>query len=107
MIYEVAYLSVLEGEEAKFEAAVGEAVPLFIRAKGCHGLRLARVVETPGRYRLEVGWDTLEDHTEGFRNSADFAEWRRLVGGSFAAPPLVEHDVVVLSAPADPGDPEP
>ena len=30
-------------------------------------------------------------HTEDFRNSADFAEWRKLVGHCFATPPEVEH----------------
>ena len=36
-------------------------------------------------------WDTVENHTVDFRGSADFAEWRKLVGHCFAQPPQVEH----------------
>jgi hypothetical protein len=43
------------------------------------------------RYRLFVKWQTVENHTVDFRGSPDFAEWRKLVGHCFAAPPEVEH----------------
>lgn len=66
-------------------------MPLFRRAQGCHGVQLKRSIEQPQRYRLIVAWETVEHHTVEFRNSADFAEWRRLVGHCFAAPPAVEH----------------
>jgi hypothetical protein len=33
----------------------------------------------------------VENHTVDFRNSADFQEWRKLVGHCFAEPPAVEH----------------
>jgi hypothetical protein len=45
----------------------------------------------PARYRLFVKWQTVENHTVDFRGSPDFAEWRKLVGHCFAAPPEVEH----------------
>jgi hypothetical protein len=48
-------------------------------------------VEKPGRYRLFIGWDTVENHTLDFRGSPDFQEWRKLVGHLFASPPEVEH----------------
>jgi heme-degrading monooxygenase HmoA len=48
-------------------------------------------VENPERYVLMIYWETLEDHTVGFRESAAFAEWRAIVGPYFAAPPQVEH----------------
>ena len=63
--------------EAEFEAAVKKAAPIFQRAKGCHGMELRRSIEKPSRYRLFVNWETLEDHTVGFRNSPEFQEWRR------------------------------
>ena len=47
------------------------------------------------RYLLFVQWETLEDHIVHFRNSENFAEWRRLAGPHFAAPPRVEHYEVV------------
>lgn len=60
-------------------------------------MRLERSIEQPQRYRLFVAWETLENHTVDFRGSADFAEWRRLVGPHFAAPPEVEHTRVAVA----------
>ncbi|QGZ41670.1 heme-degrading monooxygenase HmoA [Pseudoduganella flava] len=91
MIYEIAEITIHPGTNAAFEAAVGEAVPLFRRAKGCLSMRLDRTIERPDTYRLVIGWETLEHHTVDFRGSADFQAWRGLVGGFFAEPPKVEH----------------
>jgi heme-degrading monooxygenase HmoA len=91
MILEIAQIEVKTGLEAEFEAAVAKAIPIFQRAKGCRGLELQRSIEKPSRFRLFVRWDTLENHTSDFRNSADFLEWRKLVGHCFASPPDVEH----------------
>jgi heme-degrading monooxygenase HmoA len=91
MIFEIAQIDVKPGMENDFEAGVKKAVPLFKRAKGCTGMTLQRSHEKPQRYRLVVQWDTLENHTVDFRGSADFQEWRKLVGHCFASPPDVEH----------------
>ena len=91
MILEIAQIDVKPGTEKEFEAGVNKAAPLFKRANGCRGLSLQRSVEKPERYRLFVKWDTVENHTVDFRGSADFQEWRKLVGHCFASPPEVEH----------------
>jgi len=91
MILEIAQIDIKPGSEAAFETAVRQAVPLFKRAKGCSAMTLARSAEMPSRYRLFVQWETLENHMVDFRESADFKEWRSLVGSYFAAPPEVEH----------------
>ena len=91
MFLEIAQIDVKPGMEQEFEAGVTKAVPIFRRAKGCRSMELARSVEKPERYRLFVRWQTLENHTVDFRGSADFQEWRKLVGHCFAAPPEVEH----------------
>ena len=91
MVLEIAQIDVKPGMEAEFEAGVEKAAPLFRRAKGCGGMELQRSVERPSRYRLFVQWETVERHTVDFRGSADFAEWRKLVGHCFASPPEVEH----------------
>ncbi len=91
MVLEVARIRIAHGAEAAFEAAVAEAAPLFRRARGCRSMALRRSVEAPDCYVLIVDWATLEDHTEGFRNSRDFEAWRALVSPHFAAPPEVEH----------------
>ena len=91
MFLEIAQIDVKAGMEQEFEAAAQKAVPLFRRAKGCQSIELMRSVEKPQRYRLFVRWQTLENHTVDFRGSADFQEWRQLVGHCFASPPDVEH----------------
>jgi heme-degrading monooxygenase HmoA len=91
MILEIAQIDVKPGLEAEFEAGVTKATAIFRRAKGCKGMELQRSIEHPSRYRLFVKWDTVEDHTVDFRGSADFQEWRKLVGHCFAQPPQVEH----------------
>jgi heme-degrading monooxygenase HmoA len=96
MILEIAQIDVKPGMESEFEAGVKAAAPIFKRAKGCKSMSLQRSHEMPSRYRLFVQWETLENHTVDFRNSADFPEWRKLVGSYFAAPPYVEHVTEVM-----------
>jgi heme-degrading monooxygenase HmoA len=91
MVTEIAQIDVKPGMEPEFEAGVKDAARLFKRAKGCHGMELKRSIEKPSRYRLFVEWATVENHTKDFRDSADFQEWRKLVGHCFASPPEVEH----------------
>ena len=96
MITEIAQIDVKPGTEKDFEAAVAKARPLFLRAKGGKGFELHKSIEKPQRYRLLAKWETLENHTVDFRGSADFAEWRKLVGHCFAQPPQVEHVTQVV-----------
>jgi heme-degrading monooxygenase HmoA len=96
MITEMARIKVKPGDEARFEAAVGEAAKVFARAEGCRGLSLQRCVEEPGLYQATILWGALEDHTVTFRNGPLFQEWRALVGPSFAEPPAVLHFSTVL-----------
>lgn len=96
MVYEIARITVKDGAVAAFEDGAKKAVQLFQRAKGCLGMRIERSIEEPLNYTLIVEWETVEDHMVHFRNSADFQEWRALVGPSFASPPQVHHTEVVL-----------
>lgn len=97
MVFEIATIQVKPGVHAEFEAAIAAAVPLFKRAKGCKSLRLERTVEHGDRYRLVIGWETLEDHTVQFRASEELQEFRRLAGGFVAGPSVMEHVEVVLA----------
>jgi quercetin dioxygenase-like cupin family protein/quinol monooxygenase YgiN len=90
-IQEIALIDVLPGHEQAFEAAVVAATPLFQEAGGSRTLALTRSHEHPRRYRMVVGWASVEDHVSGFRGSPSFAAWRDLVGEHFAGPPQVEH----------------
>ena len=96
MIREVAEITVKQGEDAAFVAAVEKAVPIFRAAKGCHSMKLERIVERPESFRLMVLWETLEAHTVDFRGSQGFQDWRALVGPFFAAPPQVDHGEVAV-----------
>lgn len=91
MITEIADIEINVDSAAAFEQAVREAAEIFRGAPGCTSFSLRRSVESPGHYQLVVGWERVEDHTEVFRNSDSFLEWRRLAGPFFAKPPVVEH----------------
>jgi len=91
MILEHACLDVIDGEEQRFEEAFAQAQTIIASMPGCRSLRLDRCLETPSRYLLLVEWDRLEDHTEGFRGSAQYQEWRRLLHHFYDPFPVVEH----------------
>jgi heme-degrading monooxygenase HmoA len=100
MILELADIRIHPGQNAAFEEAVQQGLSAVIgNAKGFQGYKVNRGLESPERYILQVFWDTLEDHTVGFRQSDAFTQWRAIVGPFFASPPVVEHfDLVTKSA---------
>ena len=102
MILEAAFLQVIAGREQAFEAAFRQASPIIASMKGYRGHELQRCIEAPGRYLLLVQWERLEDHTVGFRQSAEYQEWRRLLHHFYDPFPTVEHYVAVPEATARP-----
>jgi quercetin dioxygenase-like cupin family protein/heme-degrading monooxygenase HmoA len=96
-VHEVAVIRVKAGTGEAFEQAVATAAPLFQAAHGARTLALQRSEEDPLEYRLVVGWDSVADHMTGFRDSAGFAEWRRLIGDFTDGPPQVSHVRTVLT----------
>lgn len=98
LVREVASITVKQGHEEAFEQAVAEAAPLFQKAGGARTLTLDRSDENPQQYRLTVGWETVEAHTEGFRGSDAFGQWRALIGDHIESTPQVEHVRHVLTA---------
>jgi heme-degrading monooxygenase HmoA len=91
MILELAILDVRRGESAAFVAAFAEAKTIISVMPGFDHLELQRCLEDPDRYVLLVGWDRLEDHTEGFRGSAEYQRWRELLHRFYDPFPTVEH----------------
>lgn len=92
MILEHADIRIDPSQASAFEEAILRGVNSVIaHAKGFKGFKVNRSMESPGRYLLMIYWDTLEDHTVGFRGSPAFAQWRAIVGPFFAQPPVVEH----------------
>lgn len=100
MILELADISIHPDQNAAFEEAIERGLKTVIsHAKGFEGFKVNRCIENPQRYVLQIFWTTLQDHTEGFRQSPAFGEWRAIVGAFFASPPLVQHfDLVAKSA---------
>ena len=92
MILEHADIRIDPARAADFEAAILHGVQTVIsQAKGFRGFKVNRSIESPGRYLLMIYWDTMEDHTVGFRGSDSFTQWRAIVGPFFVQPPVVEH----------------
>jgi heme-degrading monooxygenase HmoA len=100
VITEHALLPVVPGQEAAFEAALADAVPLISGRPGFRRLSVTRGIESPGTYLLIVEWDSLEDHTEGFRASPEYDAWRALLHRFYDPFPVVEHFAPVITARA-------
>ncbi|WP_017317499.1 antibiotic biosynthesis monooxygenase family protein [Mastigocladopsis repens] len=96
MILEVAMLNVRSGMESEFEAAFAKASPIIASMKGYISHELHRCMELSNRYLLLVRWQTLEDHTVGFRLSPEYQEWKRLLHHFYDPFPMVEHFERVL-----------
>ncbi len=100
MILELADIRIQPGQNAAFDEAIARGLRDVIRhAKGFQGYKVNKGIESPERYILQIFWETLEDHTVGFRQSDAFTQWRAIVGPFFASPPVVEHfDLLTKSA---------
>lgn len=92
MILELADIRIVPGQQAAFDEALQRGLTTVLaQARGFRRFSVHKGIESPERYVLQIEWDTLEDHTVGFRQSPAFAQWRAIVGPFFAAPPVVEH----------------
>jgi len=96
MILEVATLNVIAGRELEFETAFRKASDIIASMGGYVSHQLQRCIEHPNRYVLLVNWDSLEDHTEGFRGSIQYDEWRALLHHFYEPFPTVEHYSLVM-----------
>jgi len=91
MILEVAILDVKPGQEAAFETDFASASIYIRSAAGYISHELHRCVEKKDRYVLLARWKTLESHTEGFRGSAGYLEWKKLLHHYYDPFPAVYH----------------
>jgi heme-degrading monooxygenase HmoA len=98
MILEVAMLNVKHGLELPFESAFKDASGIISRMHGYRGHELQRCLEQPNRYILLVRWNKIEDHTIGFRQSAEYSQWKLLLHHFYDPFPEVEHYLAVLAA---------
>jgi heme-degrading monooxygenase HmoA len=98
VITEHALLEVITGQEDAFVQAMEKAKSLIAASPGFVSLRVERCVERSSAFLLLVEWDRLEDHTEGFRGSAAYQDWRAALHHFYDPFPVVEHFEAVVTA---------
>ena len=91
MILEVAILDVKADATAAFEQDFARAERIISSTPGYVSHELRRCIEQPNRYILLANWETLESHTEGFRKSPEYEEWKALLHHYYDPFPAVEH----------------
>lgn len=91
MILETAQLNVKAGQSKLFEAAMTEAKSIIASMSGFVSMSVRPCLDTDNQYLLEVRWETLEDHTIGFRQSAEYKRWKELLHHFYEPFPDVFH----------------
>lgn len=92
---EIAILNVKPGLEKSFETAFVRAQAIIASMSGYRSHQLQKCIENSSRYLLLVNWRTLEDHTVGFRQSAEYQQWKELLHHFYEPFPTVEHYSVI------------
>ncbi|MGG3927865.1 antibiotic biosynthesis monooxygenase [Metabacillus fastidiosus] len=91
MILEAVMLHVKQGVQEEYEQAFQEASVIISSMKGYISHELHRCIEEEGKYLLLVKWESLEDHTIGFRQSYEYEKWKELLHHFYNPFPIVEH----------------
>jgi len=92
---EVAILEIKPGLTEEFETAFKTVSRIIASMPGYISHELQRCIETPNRYILLVRWQTLEDHTVGFRQSEKYQQWKTLLHHFYDPFPTVKHYEIV------------
>lgn len=97
MILEVATLQVSPSRCRDFESAFSTAQAIIASMPGYLSHELQRCVEREGHYLLLVRWESVAHHEDGFRKSAGYQEWKRLLHHFYDPFPTVLHYQAVTS----------
>jgi len=95
MVVEIAVLKAKPGAEAQLPDAMRAARSVLARATGYRGSVFYQGIEDPGTVVLRIEWDTLEAHTQTFRQGPLFPEWRSHFIHLVEGPPTVTHHVPI------------
>ena len=98
MILEVAVLKIKPGLAEEFEAAFKQASAIIAAMPGYIGHDLQKCIEVDNQYLLLVRWQTLENHTIGFRQSDKYQTWKELLHHFYDPFPTVEHYQTVINS---------
>ena len=96
MIQEVAILNIKSNLNDEFEAAFQQASTIIASMPGYISYSLQKCLEVDNQYLLLVQWQTLEDHTIGFRQSEQYQTWKELLHHFYDPFPTVEHYQTIL-----------
>ena len=95
MVLEIAEYTARPGKAEEFQAGLLKGVEVIRRAKGCRSATPRRQIEDSHRFILTIEWETLEDHTVGFRSSPQFAEYRSHLARLYVEPIVARHYEVI------------
>ncbi len=91
MILEAVILFVKPNQTEAFENTFRLASNIICTMNGYIEHELQKCMEVENKYLLLVKWETLEDHTVGFRSSPEYQKWRSLLHDFYDPYPIVEH----------------
>ena len=91
MIIEHALLQVKPGQGSVFVEAMKEARPLVARQPGFRSIEVRPIVCDDEHYMLLIGWDDVESHRDGFRQSPEYSRWRDLLHHFYDPMPTVSY----------------
>ena len=89
MILEAVFLFVKPDLATHFESDFAKASQYISSIDGYLGHRLEKCTEVENKYLLLVDWNTLEDHTVGFRTSEAYLEWKNILHHYYEPFPIV------------------
>lgn len=91
MIIEHVHLNIKPNQCNAFELAFQKAKEIIAPMQGLNAVQLIKHIENEHAYILLIFWDRLEDHTEGFRQSAAYQQWKALLHPFYDPMPQVEY----------------
>ena len=91
MIIEHVHLQIKPEQSQAFEQAFQKATAFISVSNGFNEVQLLKNIQDEHRYILMVVWNALEDHTEGFRKSAEYQQWKALLHPFYVPMPTVEY----------------
>ncbi len=91
MILEVAHLATRTVQNSAFEQAFAQAQRIISSMPSYSSHVLGHCMERLQDYARLVRWATLADHEVGFRQSAQYRKWTRLLHHFYDTVPTVVH----------------
>lgn len=103
MIVEYIRYAIDEPRQASFQSAYEQAADALDGSEHCVDYELSRCVDDPGSFILRIGWDSVEGHMQGFRQSTAFREFFQAIRPYVHDISEMRHYVVTLSGGATHG----